>query len=59
VDQLGGTARRPFGEVTLFEQQRAIAARRRVDGDAEPGRAAADDENVPGIALVVDASEGG
>ncbi len=59
VNQLGGAARGALGEVALLEQQRAIAARGGVDRDAEAGRAAADDDEIPRIALAVETREGG
>ena len=50
VDQLGAPARRPLREVAGLEQQRTIPARRRIHRRAQPGRATADDHDVPGAA---------
>ena len=47
VDQLGGAAGGRFAEVFALEQQHVIAARGRVDCDADTGSAAADDHDVP------------
>ncbi len=47
VDELGAAARRSTGEITRFDQRRAVAARRGIHRDAESGGAAADHEHVP------------
>ena len=57
VHQLGAAARRPLAEVALLEQQRRIPARGGVDGDAHPGGAAADDDEVPGALVAAPALE--
>ena len=47
MHQLGRAARSPFAEIVLFEQQHIISAGRRVNGAADAGSAAANDDNVP------------
>src|SRR5205814_1200828 len=47
VNQLGAAARSGFGEIALFEQRGPIPAARGVQRAPEPGRAAADDDDVP------------
>ena len=47
VHELGAAARRALAEVVLLEQQDVVAAAGRVDGDADAGGAAADDDHVP------------
>ena len=53
--QLGASARGPFAEVVLLQQQGVVAAARRVDGDADAGGAAADDDHVPRLVALVEA----
>ena len=51
VRQLGAAARCPFAEIALLEQQHVVAAAGRVNGHADAGRAATDDNHVPGLAV--------
>lgn len=46
VHELRGLARRAFGEIARFQQQGAVAARRRIDGRAEAARPAADHDDI-------------
>ena len=56
VHQLGAAAGRAFAEVALLQQQRGISAAGRVDRDAGAGRAAADDDDVPGAGVRLEAA---
>jgi hypothetical protein len=65
VHELGASARRSLREVMRLEQQRAVAAARRVDCDAQTRRTAAHDDDVEALAgdhlfvrIVEDANEG-
>ena len=51
VDELGRARGGPLRKVRALQQQRAIAARHRIDRRAEARRAAADHEHVPAPAL--------
>ncbi len=57
VHEFRGPARRALAEVVLFDEQHVVAARGRIDGDAHPDRAAADDHHVPGLAPCDGAAE--
>ena len=57
VNELGRAGRRTLGKIVRFEQERAKAPRRGVDGGAETGRAAADDDEVPGSGVTQDGEE--
>src|SRR6185436_15056766 len=57
VHELGASARRALAEVVLLEEQDVVAAARGIDSDAHAGRAAPDDDNVPGIAPLVEPCE--
>ena len=49
VYELGAAARRALGEVAPFQEQRPIPPGRRLDGAAQAGGPASDDEHVPGL----------
>ncbi len=51
VNELGGAAARTGGEIRLFDQADAVAARRGVEGDPGAGDPAADDEDIEALAL--------
>src|SRR5205814_1251563 len=55
VHQLGAAAGCPFAEVVLFDEERGVAAAGRVHGDAGAGGAAADDDEVPGTFVLLEA----
>ena len=47
MDELGAAAGGAFGEVVLLEESDRATARSGVERDADAGRAAADDNNIP------------
>ena len=49
MNELGGSAGGALAEIALLKQADGISARSRVNGDADTGRAAADDGDVPGV----------
>ena len=59
VDELGAAARRALAEVVLLEQRDAVTASRSVDGHPDARRAAADDDDVPRLALAVESRRTG
>ena len=48
VDELGAAAGGAFAEVLCLKEQHIEAADSGINGDANAGRAAADDDNIPG-----------
>src|SRR6185295_9193396 len=57
MHQFCASARRPFAEIMLLEEEHIVAAARGIDGDAHACGAAADDDQVPGIVSFLEADE--